>query len=322
MTRDSTLQSYSSKTSKHKWQSPLGPLLRSNWWTRRVLAPEIQDAHHISRALGIIRARWPNTFAVNDAAKPIFIMSAGWGCGSTLLQRLIVSARSTMIWGEPLDHAVPVHRLAQMLVPVTDSWPRDSYFQAHAESRPLQDQWIANLTPPIDVLRKAHVAFFEKWLRDAAADRGCENWGFKEVRLTAHHARYLQWLFPNAKFVFIYRDVLDSYRSCKGVHWLSVWPDYPVAIPSAFAHHWRLLLGSFLECQKDLNALLIRYEDLITNKTSIADLSDFVGIGPLDHTILGSKVGSRSMRHADLSRHETIAIRSIADELRITLGYS
>lgn len=38
-----------------------------------------------------------------DEPAPIFLLSAGWRSGSTLLQRLIMSDARVLIWGEPYD---------------------------------------------------------------------------------------------------------------------------------------------------------------------------------------------------------------------------
>ena len=302
--------------------NPLSALLASDYWKARVLAPEIGTSDDISKALRIIRSRWPETFMDGGSAStPIFLFSAGWGSGSTLLQRLVISGDSTLIWGEPHDHAVPIHRLTQMMVPINDRWPKDMYFKPRSDELALQDQWIANLSPRPDSLQKAHISFIESWLMDSAAAEGCSNWGLKEVRLTVDHARYLRWLFPQAKFLFLYRDVIKSFRSCRAVPWFSVWPNYRVSKPSAFAHHWKHLLSGFIDGATELDALLVRYEDLVSGETPLSLISDYLETGTLDDGILGKKLGSRSGRHGEVTRRENWIIRSIADELRQQLGY-
>lgn len=302
--------------------NPVSAFLSSHYWKSRVLAPEIGGSKALGTALGIVRSRWPETFANGGSrSTPIFLFSAGWGSGSTLLQRLVTSGDSTLLWGEPHDHAVPIHRLAQMLIPISDRWPRDSYFGAKSDELALQDQWIANLSPRPDALQKAHINFIETWLKDSAAAKGCKNWGLKEVRLTVDHARYLRWLFPQARFLFLYRDVIKSYRSCRGVDWHSVWPNYRVRPPSAFAHHWNHLLAGFIDGAAELDALLVKYEDLVSGETPLCAISDYLGTGDIADGILGNKLGSRSNKHGELTRRETWIIRSITDELRERLNY-
>ena len=300
----------------------MSALLASDYWKSRVLAPEIGSSKDLSKALGIIRTRWPETFStVSSTSTPIFLFSAGWGSGSTLLQRLIVSCDSTLLWGEPHDHAVPIHRLAQMLTPINDRWPKDIYFRTTFDERALKNQWIANLSPHPESLKNAHISFIESWLKVPAAAENCENWGLKEVRLTVDHARYLRWLFPNAKFVFLYRDVINSFRSCRGVPWFSVWPTHGVSRPSAFAHHWRHLLSGFVDGAAELDALLVRYENLVSGDMPLSAISKYLGTGDVDAGILNNKLGARSNKRGALTRRENWIIRSITDELREQLDY-
>ena len=43
---------------------------------------------------------------------PIFLLSAGWRSGSTMLQRLLMSDPGVLIWGEPYDECGLVQALA------------------------------------------------------------------------------------------------------------------------------------------------------------------------------------------------------------------
>lgn len=294
--------------------------LRSRLWKKHVLAPELAGPASIAHSLASMRSRWPDS-STDEVDAPIFLLSAGWGSGSTLLQRLIMSDESTLLWGEPLDHAVPVARLAQIVLPFDDLWPRDAYFRQLGSAAPLKDQWIANLTPPTVDLKRAHRAFLRDWLKAPAVAAGKERWGFKEVRLTADHARYLQWLFPRARFVLLYRDVINSWASCRHVKWLSVWPDHKVGRPSAFAHHWRHLVESFLSAQKELDAFVVRYEDLVAKKVDLDQLAAYLGTGPLDQSVLDLKLGARSEQRAAPTLNERAVIHGITDDLRAELGY-
>ena len=302
--------------------SALAGPLASKRWKRRVLAPEIADSASISFALRAIRGRWPRT-AVDDTdgEAPIFLLSAAWGSGSTLLQRLIMSDQNTMLWGEPLDHAIPICRLAQMIAPFDDRWPRDKYFAPLEDDKPLESQWIANLTPSIESLHHAHRGFLKDWLQAPAIERGRNRWGFKEVRLTADHARYLQWLFPRARFVFIYRDVLASWRSCQNVKWLSVWPEHKVSRASAFAHHWCHVLSGFLEARDELDAFLVRYEDLVTGNVELDRLAEYLATTSMDPKVFDVRVGERGKKTRGISVFDEAIIRRIAGSLRSHLGY-
>ncbi len=300
--------------------NPISSLLASNAWRNHVLPAEITGAVQAQSALRAIEKRWPFE-TVDDDHSPLFILSAGWGSGSTLLQRLLISGGECLLWGEPFDHAAPIHRLMQTLYPIAPNWPREEYFIGSERTDDLSNKWIANLTPQFAHLREAHRNFLLTWLRVPAAERGYQRWGLKEVRLTIDHARYLKWLFPRAKFLLIYRDVLDSYRSCKNVNWLSIWPNYPVRRVSLFAHHWRFLLEGFLADASSVGALLVKFEDLTSGKLDLATISAYAQAGALDRSVLDVKVGSRRDKHG-VNPLERFVLTSVGGDLRRRLGYS
>jgi hypothetical protein len=140
------------------------------------------------------------------------------------------------------------------------------------------------------------------------------------VRLTIHHGRYLKWLFPTARFVFVYRDLYRCYLSAKRGGWYSVWPSYKVRPPAAFAHHWRWLLEGFLEGHKELDGLLIKYEDLVAGKISLESIARHVRVRRIDENVMKMKIGARGAE-LELSRSERAVLASVGGPLRIRLGY-
>ena len=221
---------------------------------------------------------------------PVFLLSAGWRCGSTLLQRLICSDSRILMWGEPFGDLVPVHRLAQSVAFFQPDDPHARYSIERHEGE-LSGTWIANLNPGFLRLRLAHRAFFEELFAAGAAERGYERWGCKWTRLTARHAYYLRWLYPKARFVFLVRHPLDAYRSYYGKRWFLMRPSQAVARPEEFFRHWKAVAGSFLQEQKELGALLVRYEDLVADAGLVDRIAGRLDL-ELDRSVLGTKVGS------------------------------
>jgi hypothetical protein len=264
--------------------------------TRRVVSfpPELSNIAKLDDALKCIDTRWPEDInAKEDTESPVFIFSAGWRSGSTLLQRLLCSSNELVIWGEPLGDAAVIPKMASSLSSLNSSWPPDEFFSHNLNLDSFSSTWIANVTPEISTLRSAHRAFYDQWLAQSARETyGVSKWGLKEVRLTIEHAKYLKWLYPNARFVFIYRNLFDAYRSWRGNMWGDKWPGYYTWSPIAYAKHWKLLLSGYLDGYEELGGYMVKYEDLIAGKIDLQALAGYVGVSHIDTTVLDKRIAS------------------------------
>ncbi|MEO0421042.1 MAG: sulfotransferase, partial [Pseudomonadota bacterium] len=292
---------------------------------QRVLPPPLLAGEQVKATL----ARPDHDFGVppiDDEIAPIWVLAAGWGSGSTLVQRLLMSSGKALIWGEPLDRVVPIPHLAAPLAGLQSDWPPPEHFRNATSVRDLADAWVANLVPPLSALRDAQRAWMTAWLQgptqaldDAEAVTA---FGLKEVRLCAGYGQFLKWLFPRSKIVLVVRHPYDCWRSCKGVDWYSVWPRYRVAKRLAFAHHWRHLTRSFLAEAAALGALLLPYESLSDGDSGLRRLEAYAGVGPLDDAVLGQRIGARSDRKPALGILERKVIAAVCGTEMRALGYA
>jgi len=287
--------------------------------------PELSRSRRISDAISTISTRWPEACCPEiDPESPVFIFSAGWRSGSTLVQRLLFSSKEIAIWGEPIGEAAFIPRLAHSLGYITASWPPDTFFAKNVAFSNLQNKWIANLAPDIYYLHRAHRAFFLEWCKRSAVDRfGIDRWGIKEVRLTIDHARYLKWLFPKARFLFVYRNPFNAFRSWRGNNWRSVWPGYHSRSALAFARHWELLMNGFLVGGAEVNGLLIKFEDLISGEYDLNMLAKFVGVQNFDESVLFNKINDphKVVIKDSISSIERMIISRICGKIMRDVGY-
>lgn len=234
--------------------------------------------------------------------QPVFIFSAGWRSGSTLLQRLIVSSGKILVWGEPFGDRLPVPRLAESLGVVVNE---DSHIRLHERllasglfkcDTGLANEWIANLNPGASQLALSQLAFLETLFAAPAQQKGYTRWGCKFVRLSGQHARYLKWLYPNCKVIFLVRHPYKAWLSYKGKGWYSVFPTHRVVHPWSFFSFWEGLASSFQAFEGE--KLVVRYEDLIdpgTRNQELRRIGSFVDES-LDSSILEQKVGGTAKR--------------------------
>jgi len=284
------------------------------------MPPEIKNSYKLSESIGCILKRWPELAEEEDNITPVFIFSAGWGSGSTLLQRLVMSSQDILVWGEPLDHAFLIPKLGDFIACIDSEWPPDRFFNTEHRLDKLAGSWIANLTPPMSYLKSSHRSLFTTWLGDSAFERGASRWGIKEVRFTIDHARYLKWLFPKARFLFLYRNLYKSYLSIKNTGWYNSWPKYRMDNPIGFANHWKYLLNGFLQSYQEVDGLLIKYEDLISGKFNIDQIAEHIGVQSIDHGVMEKKIRARGHKQK-LSMYEYLVLKNTGGHLLDELGY-
>ena len=216
---------------------------------------------------------------IYSSSAPVFIFSAGWRSGSTLLQRMLMQHNEHLvIWGEPFFQSNVLETLMAQMRGFTEYWPRDSYFLSKRQQQNLSDQSVSNLYPDVDALFAAHLKFLIELLEAPAIKAGYSQWGVKEVRWGSDQALYLKQFFPNAKFIYLYRNPLDAYASfykiCTG--WFVHWPKGFVATPYAFGKQWAKLTQDFIENHSKTGGVLVRYEDL-DSESHVTALCEYLG---------------------------------------------
>lgn len=242
--------------------------------------------------------------------RPVFILSAGWRSGSTLLQRMIMEHNNDiLIWGEPFAYSDIWRSMANHFRCFTDDWPPKDWFLSARNAATLRDVWVANLYPEVAYLLYAHRQFFDVVFGRPARENGWKVWGMKEVRVTIDDARYLRVLYPKCKLLFLYRNPHDAYLSYRkiGAPWYMRWPDRPIASAFGFGRNWAGMTSGFIRGHKEVDGLLIRYEDL-DDPRELKRIENYVG-WPVPRSSQMSQVGkSRRIQMEHLPRVERMVL--------------
>ncbi len=281
----------------------------------------------VEAGLSAIASRWPS-LASPQTSEPIFILSAGWRCGSTFLQRWLMKDSDILIWGEPYRYSEPIHLLARQVCPFAQlDWPPDFFFaDEYADQTDFTNEFVANLYPSMEEFLGAHLAYFERLFVAPAERLKRARWGLKDVSLTTDDALYLKWLFPNARFLFLYRSPYHAYRSYRQWRdWYRTWPDKPIFTATSFGKWWRELTTDFVRNHHKVGGLLLSYETLATPETR-KRLEDYLGIPVADPSGL-PRVRNKTQRDVTgddrrrVPRVERILLKRAIDPVGAEFGY-
>lgn len=274
----------------------------------------------VKAALEVIAMRWPE-IASRSEEKPVFILSAGWRSGSTMLQRLVMSREPVLIWGEPYSHALMLHHLSDGLSAITDDWPEQRWFVGEYDLDKLSTTFVANLYPEVQDLHNACLAYMQALFAGPAQTRGYPRWGIKDVRLDIDDARFLQWLYPQAKFLFLVRNPYAAYRSYRlARNWYYEWPDDPVLTAKRFGQHWRKLAGGFRDELDEVGGMLLRQEDIAGGDVDFDALQTYLEL-EIDPQLLGEKVGSHRTHGDRVPAQEIRMLAAQVEPMAESFGY-
>ncbi len=230
--------------------------------------------------------------------RPIFVCAVGWRSGSTLLQRLLMTDPSVLIWGEPMDRIGVLDRLVDLISGIGPDWPEPMHYYSNREDADLTRDWVANLAPDPADFRAGLRGLLDSWLAAPARRRGFARWGVKEVRWSGDQARLLKWLYPEARFVLLVRHPVSAYLSLRrwglgdgGGGWWIRLPDRHVGDLETFARFWNELAVSWTAAAADLSAVVIRYEDMVAGQVDLAAMGVGLGLSLTPETALRARVG-------------------------------
>ncbi len=192
-----------------------------------------------------------------------------------------------------------------MFLPFCKEWLPDNYYFKESDLNDLQSKWIANLYPHLPSFIEVHRAFMFKLFFDFNKTDNISRWGIKEVRFGLQEALYLKVLFPDAKFLYLKRNLSSAYESYSNFNsekeWYAEWQHRKAFTPFQFASHRRRLIKEFAKAIKLTGGVIIEYEDLISGNFDLKKPNDYCNI-EVDGSVLSKKVGSGIKTNKKVSR--------------------
>ncbi len=235
---------------------------------------------------------------------PVFLLAGGGRTGSTLIQRLVLSTRQVLMWGEHGGILVPHLR---QLVASAHSFVTKAKGNQMRESFIANGHgaWVANMNPEMSYFQAGCKTFLEQSMGAAARDMGYERWGFKEIRYGLTEALILQELFPDASFILLVRDPVHCLKSIKGSMWYG--KDFQSS-PARFLNAWSQISKELADARTQLkHCCFIRYEDAIANPQKITqEISEAIRIpfSAFDLTTFDRKLRGSPTPPSDLDKED------------------
>lgn len=260
--------------------------------------------------------------------KPVFVFSAGWRSGSTMIQRLIASSYEIMMWGEAggaLDSFEDaLVRYEQMLGAGGKRFRHgfggngaDQYEAFIKAGKEGENKWIACMNPGLEHIKQSlRELLYAIYARPAMED-GYGRWGVKEVQSGLGAAVFLRELFPEAKFVFLVRNPYDAMLSIKRRNWMDMAGERdPLGF---YMHHWSRLALEFKQVDFGFH---VKYEDIISNAGVVDEMVRYLELENIDNSFTArSRADWKASNAQQLSLYERMRIRKACGEAISRYGY-
>lgn len=259
---------------------------------------------------------------------PLYIWAPTARNGVTLLQRLITSSKSVLVFGENTFFAlqIPV---------VIRNYQTHSKEGSESRKRLASGDysfWSSAAFPHHEQMNAAAVQSFFSFVgayQFSAESEGFTTWGIKEPSPYWPAVDLISILLPKSRHLVVYRNLRDVLRSYKTRGWLE-----SIDKVRAISDQWQANVRVARTLQTSNRMLVIKYEEFVANPTKGAQLlTGFVGGKPIDPAIFDIRINTFSKAEGgqsetgyekprDLTQEEWDVARSVASEVMAEAGYS
>lgn len=260
---------------------------------------------------------------------PIFLFTTGWRTGSTMLQRLLISSNEALIWGESGGALNDFEHAYQAYVQMTGDGSQyyKAGFGGNGEKQykmfldtvksERANNWIASLNPPIADIAEQFKCSINNLYAKTVNDLGYGRWGIKDVLANNETAIWLKKLYPDAKFIFLFRHPYDCMLSIKRREWMD---KKNISDPLSFyANHWLNQAKGFRELDFGFK---VKYESLLNDKNTFEELKKYVDINKIEYEFIQrSRADWKAHNTKKLTFIERFRIKNIAASEASLHGY-
>jgi len=250
----------------------------------------------------------------NKQYKPLIIIAPTARCGTTLLQRLVSSAKGTIIYGENNDvfetYPSAIYHAAYKVVEKADHQDRLTKFLAGNQF------WSPDIIPETEQYLDISISNFFNLLKHYKAFSKQQKrlfWGLKHP--SSVNLPILQMLLPNAKFIFLCRNLLDVAKSYKSRQWLKTEQQV-----TTLALDWNQNVNNVILKKAD-NVLFLKYETLLAESDqSVQEIESFLGISGINLSIMDIKINTfQGNNEIGFSATEYIAPQTLTSQEQLVL---
>jgi hypothetical protein len=233
----------------------------------------------------------PDTFL--SELDPLIVTSPVIRSGTTLVQRLLCSSPRTLIFGETAAEDLAL--FLNVYIFKAQQYQHQMQRYAEATRQVLAgnvNEWIPDLMPDVNgylaALGRAAFAGVA-YCRSYARESGRQVWGFKYPGWQPSTIRLLRTTMPRARFIYVYRDVVDCLKSAKARGLVNS----PAEVHE-FCRAWAEGLSDALGGDAGEALLLLSYDDLLADRATATErIARFSGADGIDASVLQHKINTR-----------------------------
>jgi hypothetical protein len=230
---------------------------------------------------------------------PLIVTSPTPRSGTTLLQRLLCSSRSTLIYGEQCAQDL------ELFLNIYAFKMQEYNYQRERNQQNLNkvlqgdvNDWFQDLMPGTDGYLSAmqNAAFAGvAYCRDFARGAGRSNWGFKYPGWGEGTIRLLQAVMPQARFLFIIRDLGACLKSAKAQQLVITLSD-----AQEFCQKWAKNITFYNSLRGDKSVSIVNYASLVEKPDEVVqEIAEFLGIQDMEVDVIQKKVNTLTGQHFD-----------------------